>query len=223
MKRLVVLSVLFCAFFVFNSSCVFAGVDILPYLGLKPGKWGILQKTNSTTQTGYVTVQGTDGQIIHEWYNNKGSGWTFDSSEVFEITPTAVLKIGSYDGTDMWIAEPSMRIPRPLSLNKPVYYNGIMRNQSTNATQRYTAVLVITKSGLTVDTQAGSFKNCIKFRVYEYSAGISRDATNLLAPGRIEVKSWVCKIKDTSNPVQETQDAFGYELIQFGNSNPPIP
>jgi hypothetical protein len=223
MKKCIVLSALWTVFLVLSSSVIAAAVDIVPYLGLKPGKWGILQNTNSITQQGYVTVQGTDGQIVRTWYDNKGSGWTFSSSEVFKITPTALLMIGSNDGRDMWAAEPVFTVPRSLSLNQPVYYNGIMRNQRTQATKRSTMVLVITKGGLTVDTQAGTFDKCIKFRHYEYSPGTSRDATVLLGPGRSELKGWVSKIKDTSNPVQETQSAFGYELIQFGDSNPPFP
>jgi hypothetical protein len=223
MKRCIVLSALWTVLLVLSWSAVAAAVDIVPYLGLKPGKWAILQNTNSITHQGYVTVQGTDGQIVQTWYDNKGSGWTFSSSEVFQITPTALLMIGSHDGRDLWIAEPVLTIPRSLSLNQPVYYTGIKRNQRTQATQRVTMVLVITKRRLTVDTQAGIFNNCIKFRSYQYSPGTSRDATVLLGPGRSELKGWVSKIKDTSNPVQETQSAFSYELIQFGDSNPPFP
>ena len=102
MKRLVALSVLFCAFFVFNSSGVFAGIDPVKYMALKPGKWAIWQEVGSTSRAGYVTLKGVNGTIVREWYDNKGSGWTFDSSEIFEITPTAVLMIGSLRRHGPW-------------------------------------------------------------------------------------------------------------------------
>jgi hypothetical protein len=224
MKRFIVLSALLTVLSLLSSVIIAAAVDIVPYMGLKPGKWSIMQETDSPSRQGSVIVKGTNGQIVEEWYSVDGSGWTSDGSTVYKITPTDLLLIGENDGKDLWTYEPVLAFPRKISLNQPVPYNGILRNQRTQATRRITLLFMITKSGLTVDTQqAGTFKNCIKVRIYEYSAGVSRDATNLEAPGRGKVKHWRCKIKDTPDPIQEIQSVSSYELIQFGDSNPPIP
>ena len=226
MKRFIVLSSLLTVLFLLGSSIIAAAVDIVSYRGLKPGKWSIMQKTTDpSSRQGSVIVKGANGQIVEEWYSDDGSGWTSDGSTVYKITPTDLLLIGENDGKDLWTYEPVLAFPRKISLNQPVPpYNGMLRNQRTQATRRITLLFMITKSGLTVDTQqAGTFKNCIKVRIYEYSAGVSRDATNLEAPGRGKVKHWRCKIKDTPDPVQEIQSVSSYELIQFGDSDPPIP
>jgi hypothetical protein len=82
---------------------------------------------------------------------------------------------------------------------------------------------MITKSGLTANTLGGTFSNCIKSKTYGHQAGVSREETSILCPGRADVKEWVSKIKDTTDPQQETQNAFSAEIVQFGDSNPLLP
>jgi hypothetical protein len=222
MKKIVLLSILFFACGVFSSSGVFAAVDIVTYMALNAGKWAIWQEVGSTSREGYVTANWS-GMKVRTWYDDEGSGWTFDSAEILQITPTALLYIGMYDGADLWMLEPAMSLPRQMNLNQPVFYSGILRNQRTNATQRTTQVFMITKGGLTVTTSAGTFTNCIKSKTFSHEAGVSRESTSLMCPGRAEVKGWVSKIKDTVDPVQETQNSFSTEVIQFGDSSPPLP
>ncbi len=177
---------------------------------------------NTGTLHGSVTLKGTNGQIICTYYINNGSGWTFDTSTVLKITPTAILMIGSYDGTDLWATLPTVTIPRHVTLNQPYYYNGIMKNQRTHVTKPFTQIVRVTKTGLTVHTSGGTFTNCIMFQNYEYSPGSSDIVTILYAQGRAEVERWGCAIQDTSNPQQNTQTAWNDEIIRFGDSNPPL-
>jgi hypothetical protein len=222
-KRHVIAATLMTIFIIIGTSAISVAIDVVPYMGLKAGKWAITQEKDSISQQGYVMVKGTNGQIVKEWYSNEGSGWTFDEAEVFQITPSALLYIGVNDGKDLWIFDPTVSIPRPLSLNQAVSYSGVLRNQRTNAVRRITQIFMVTKSGLTVDTTAGSFSGCIKARSFNYIIGTSRDAATLLCSGRDEVQGWVSKIKDTTDPQVETQNEFSFEMIQFGDSNSPIP
>jgi hypothetical protein len=215
MKRRVIVATLMSIFIIIGTSAISVAIDVVPYMGLKAGKWAITQEKDSISQQGYVTVKGTNGQIVKEWYSNE--------AEVFQITPSALLYIGVNDGRDLWIFDPTVSILRPLSLNQAVSYSGVLRNQRTNAVRRITQIFIVTKSGLTVDTPAGSFSGCIKVRSFNYMTGTSRDSATLLCSGRDEVQGWVSKIKDTTNPQEETQNEFSFEMIQFGDSNSPIP
>ena len=196
MKRFIFLSVLLTVFSVLSWSVNAATVDLAPYMALTPGKWSIMQDLNTGTLHGSVTLKGTNGQIICTYYINNGSGWTFDTSTVLKITPTAILMIGSYDGTDLWATLPTVTIPRRVTLNQPYYYNGIMKNQRTHVTKPFTQIVRVTKTGLTVHTSGGTFTNCIMFQNYEYSPGSSDIVTILYAQGRAEVERWGCAIQD---------------------------
>jgi len=223
MKRRLVSAVFVIAVLALNSSVSAATVDIVNYSALKPGKWSIFQESGGTSKQGFITVAGASGQIVRKWYNNEGAGWTFDSSTVFKVTSTSFQIIGMNDGKDMWIFEPACRFPRLLTLNQSYHYNGIVRNKRTNATQPAVMCIHVTQKGITAHTAPGTFSNCTKVRLYEYSPGAMRISTDLQAPGRGRLRVWVSKIKDTTNPEKETQSSFTKELIQFGDSAPPLP
>ncbi len=190
-------------------------------MALTPGKWSITRDPNTGILRGAVTRQGTNGQIICAYYLNNGSGWTFDNSTVLQITPTAVLMIGSNDGADFWTTMPTISIPRYITISQPYYYKGVMGNQRTHETKAFMQIVRVTQSGLTVSTPAGTFKNCIKFQNYEYSPGKSEIVTILYALGRAEVERRGCAIQDTSDPRQDTQTVWNDEIIQFGDSGAP--
>jgi hypothetical protein len=224
MRRCIAVSVFLTVFFASSlSSFAATTVDIVNYMGLKAGKWSIFTKPGSGTLEGFTTVKGANGQILRKYYEKSGNVWTWDSSEIFKITPTTVQLVGSIEGPDTWNLEPAFVFPRLLNLNKPVRYNGVMRNQRTNATQPIMLVLCVTQQGLTVNTTAGTFTNCIKVWSFQYTPGQLREGVELWAPGRERVKSWVSKIKDTPSPVVETQTASSKVLVQFGDSAPPLP
>ncbi|WP_150109445.1 hypothetical protein [Syntrophobacter fumaroxidans] len=223
MRRSVVWAVIVLAVLALSSSVSAATVDIVNYSALKPGKWSIFQESGGTSKQGFITVAGASGQIVRKYYNNEGAGWTFDSSTVFKVTSTSFQIIGMNDGKDMWIFEPACTFPRLLTVNQSYHRSIIMRNKRTNATQFTVICICVTQKGITVHTAPGTFSNCIKIRKYEYSPGVMRMTTELYAPGREKLKSWVSKIKDTTNPEKETQSSFTKELIQFGDSDPPIP
>jgi hypothetical protein len=223
MRRSVISAIILIAVFALSSSVLAATVDIVNYMGIKAGKWSVFQSVGSTSKDGFITVSGANGQILRKFYNNTASGWVFDSAMVFKVTSTTLQIIGSNDGKDLWLFEPACTFPRLLTVNKAYHYNGIMRNNRTNATQTYVLTLHVTQTGLTVHTTPGTFANCIKFRSYEYTPGQMRMSTQLCAPGREELRAWVSKIKDTTNPELETQNSFIKQLIQFGDSNPPLP
>ena len=199
-----------------------ASVDIVPYMALTPGKWGISRQVGGTSRQGFVNAKGANGKILRHYYNDEGSGWVFDSTDVFKVTATAVIHVGTHDGTDMWVLEPVFSIPRPLKLNKPVYYTGVLKNKRTLATTRVSAFTVITGSGLTVVAPAGTFTNCIKQRMYSYRNGMSRDALELSAPGRGGMLEWRNKIKDTDDPVVETQIPNSHEMTEYGDADAPF-
>jgi len=223
MKRSIVSTVIALAVLALSSSVSAATVDIVNYSGLKPGKWSIFQEPGSTSKQGFITVNGASGQIVRKFYNNEGTGWTFDSSTVFKVTSTTLQIIGMNDGKDMWVYEPVCTFPRLLTVNQSYHRNIIMRNRRTNATKFAVICIDVTHKGITVHAAPGTFSNCIKIRKYEYSPGVMRMTTELYAPGRDKLKSWVSKIKDTTNPEKETQSSFTKELIQFGDSAPPLP
>jgi len=223
MKRSIVSTVIALAVLALSSSVSAATVDIVNYSGLKPGKWSIFQEPGSTSKQGFITVNGASGQIVRKFYNNEGTGWTFDSSTVFKVTSTTLQIIGMNDGKDMWIFEPACTFPRLLTVNQSYHRSIIMRNKRTNATQFTVICICVTQKGITVHTAPGTFSNCTKVRLYEYSPGAMRISTDLQAPGRGRLRVWVSKIKDTTNPEKETQSSFTKELIQFGDSDPPIP
>ncbi|HYA40599.1 MAG TPA: hypothetical protein VEF34_04820 [Syntrophobacteraceae bacterium] len=223
MKRLAVLSILLAVVSILSSSVLAATVDIAGYMGLlTPGYWGI-RLYGEGFEEGFQVVKGTDGQVVNKWYEKSGSGWTFDSSDVFKVTAATLVHIGTNDGKDLWTFSPIPTIPRHMALNEAYTYSGVMTNQRTHATQHYIFVFVVTKSGLTVNTTAGTFHDCIQTQTYEYTPGQSRESTSLMGPGRADLKTWVSKIEHTSNPELETQDVFSAELTRFGNSNPPFP
>jgi len=223
MRKSVISAAILIAVLALGSSVPAATVDIVNYSALKAGKWSIFQEPGSTSKQGFITVNGANGQIVRKYYNNEGAGWTFDSSTVFKVTSTTLQIIGMNDGKDMWVYEPVCTFPRFLTVNQSYHRNIIMRNRRTNATQSAVICIHLTQKGITVHAAPGTFSNCIKIRKYEYSPGVMRMTTELYAPGREKLKSWVSKIRDTANPEKETQSSFTKELIQFGDSAPPLP
>lgn len=206
------------------GSATAATVDLVPYLALKAGKWGILQTVGSSTLSAFAAEEGPgSGQIHRRWYENKGSGWTGGEGDIFEITADELRLVGSDDGTDVWVVDPPLIVPRPMTVNRPVLYTGWMKNPRTGAKSRMTMVMIVTKTGLTADVPPGTFSDCIKSRFLSYSEGTSRDSATLLCRGRGETLTWVNKIKDTADPVQETQNSWSSRLVQSGSANPPFP
>jgi hypothetical protein len=223
MKRTVITAFCVTALFAFSSSVLAATVDIVNYWGLKPGKWSVLQEAGGTSKEGFITINRSSGRIVRKHFYDPGSGWLFEFSNVFTVTSTTFQIISRNDGTDTWIYEPAITFPRLLTVNQSYHYNGILRNQRTNATEVAVMSMDVTQKAFTVHTGTGSFSSCIKLRTYEYSPGKMKMSTQLCAPWRGGLRVWLCKIKDRSNPEQETQESFKAELIQFGDSNPPIP
>lgn len=229
MKRLIVFSTVVAVLFGASLSVFAAGntVDIVSYMGLKPGQWSIFKHTDSctanTSQQGRVVVKGQNGQILVKWYNDDGNNWVFDSSDIYRVSLTALYFIGSNDGKDLWAFVPKVTFPLTMKLNVPFLYKGIMKNQRTGEKLPIAAVFMITQKGITVTTETDTFADCIQVQIYTYSNMQARESTVLTAPGRGDVRGWVSKIKNTSEPDEETQNAFKSEIIQFGDSKPPIP
>ncbi len=221
MKRFVFLAVLLTVLYGLSSSAGAVTVDIAPYMALTPGKWSITKDLNTGTLHGFVTRQGTNGQVVCFYYINNGKGWAFETASVLQMTPTAILMIGSNDGADFWATQPTISIPRYINIGQSYFYKGIMANQTTHATRPFTQIVRVTESGLAVSTPAGPFKNCIMFENYEYSPGKSEIVTILYAQGRAGVEKWGCAIQETSDPQQNAQTVWNDEIIQFGDSNPP--
>lgn len=213
----------------FVAACMFgtahaATVDVVPYMSLKPGQWAVLQLDGAPTQAGYATTKGKNGQVVQTWYFNEGSGWAFDSSQVFQVSALELSLLEQNDGTTRWRYEPPVVIPRPVTVGQPVFYAGKVKNLGTGATSARTVVFLVTAKGLAVDAPVGSFVDCIKGRMYTYGDGTSRDSVSLHCRDRQAVKGWHTKIKDGADPQQEEMDQSGPNLmIQAGDSNPPFP
>jgi hypothetical protein len=205
-----------------STPALSATVDIVPYMSLKPGQWAMVQSAASLD--GYVASKGKHGQVVQTWYHNDGSNWVFDSSQVFSISSTELVLLEENDGVDRWVYEPSVVIPRPLTLGQPVFYSGVLKNSNTHETSASTLVFLVTMKGVAVDAPAGSFTDCIKNRLFTYGGGTSRDSVSLNCKGRQDVKSWYNKIKDTGIPQEEDQlQSSPSAMVQYGDSGAPFP
>lgn len=201
-----------------------ATVDIVPYMSLKPGQWAVIQLDGVPTQAGYATTKGKNGQVVQTWYFNEGSGWAFDSAQVFQASATELSLLEENDGTARWRYEPPVVIPRPVTVGQPVFYAGRVKNLGTGSTSARTLVFLVTAKGLAADAPVGSFVDCIKNRIYSHGDGASRDSVSLHCRDRQAVKGWHTKIKDSADPQHEEMDQSGPNLMtQAGDSAPPFP
>lgn len=201
-------------------------IDIVPYMGLTPGKWSILQSDGGSWQSGVSVTSGANGQVLKNyWYrSHAGAAWTPDgASNVFEITPTELRIVGLQDGADAWVFDPTPSLPRPLTVNKPYFFSTNLKHPATGEKSKMALLVIVTKTGIAVSTPAGSFTGCIKMRFYSYGGGESEEDVNLDCKGRSDVQTWFHRISDTADPQQESQDGGSTQLIQYGNKNPPFP
>lgn len=200
-----------------------AAVDLVPYMALTPGNWCILQDTASGQLSGYVTSVNAAGQTAQTWYRFNGSGWVFDSAELFTLTARRFSYVGTHDGSATWLFEPAVTLPRKLAVNDAVAFEGLARNQTTGEAVPFSGTLTVTAEGLAATAPAGAFTSCVKLRLYNLQGGQSRDSVSLSCPNRNEVKTWVTKIRDTSDPQVQGFEQSSSVMTQGGDASAPIP
>lgn len=200
-----------------------AAVDLVPYMALAPGNWGILQDTASGALSGYVTSVNAAGQTAQTWYRFSGGGWVFDSAELFTVAARRFSYVGFHDGSATWLFEPAINLSRRLALNDAVAFEGVARNQTTGETVPFSGTLKVTDEGLAASAPAGAFTNCVKVRLYNLQGRESRDSVSISCPNRNEVKTWVTKIRDTNDPQVQSFVQFSEVMTQGGDSNAPLP
>lgn len=200
-----------------------AALDLASYLALTPGNWAIFQDTANGAQSGYVTTQNGEGQIVKTWYSLEGGTWVYDSADLFTVTGKRITYLGFMEGGTTWLLEPALELRRKWSVGDAAAYVGQLRNQTTLEAMRVTRTVSLTDDKIALTVPAGSFTNCIKLRVQSYHDGTSRDSSGISCPGRSEMKSWYNKIIDTGVPTEQETESSAEIAIQAGLADPPIP
>lgn len=200
-----------------------AALDLASYLALTPGNWAIFQDSADGSQTGYVTSQNGEGQIVKTWYGLDGGTWVYDSAELFTVTGKRITYLGFMEGGTTWLLEPALELRRKWSVGDVAVYAGRLRNQTTLEATWATRSVSLTDDKIALTVPAGSFTNCVKLRVQSYHDGTSRDAATISCPDRSEMKSWYNKISDTGVATEQEIETRTEVAIQAGIANPPIP
>ena len=215
------------------SSRVFAEqhIDIVKYMGLEAGKWRISRSedaSNNLKTWDELTIINSDGKgrLLQSWYGlDDNKKWTVkEDGTLFTVDKRSLSLVGqirNYNGASFKLTYyPYIIIPRFVSVNKTLFYQGILITPDKKNIPIVIALTVV-ETGITVTTPDWTFHDCIRVKIYE-SQGAGKASTRLAiwAPGRGEVQSVRSDI-DSNDGGTLSVGGWTGEMTSFGDSRPP--
>lgn len=159
MRRILVALCVFAVMVAVSNPAAAQQIDIVDYLAVTPGQWKIEHSEDicsGDSGDGGISISTSGSYTLATSYANVSGNWIPEYLDVLQITQNYVVCLGGYDyGTGMTsIYSPPLIIPRSLSLNEPVFNGGTITTG-----EPYAEILMITETGLSVTTPAGTFNN----------------------------------------------------------------
>jgi hypothetical protein len=217
MRKVLGLLVLVVCSLSLTATSIAQTVDIVKFIGLKAGKWGLQQDQENyicadhqSSMGGWKVVGRPDGTL----FVDRGT-----HGNIFKVQSRYVSSIGEVDGNETWLFNPPMSLPRNWRINTPFAYKGVAVNQTTKESIPVASMVIISESGVTVTTPAGTFTNCIKFE----STNSDHHRISFYCKDRGEVKFYDWEANKTTNPEDPISSSlYKSDLVAYGDSNPPF-
>lgn len=213
MRRILFAVCVFAAMVAVTNPAVAQTIDIVDYMAVTPGQWKVDREEDicsGVSEDGGRFISTYGNYILDAGYDLVSGNWISESINVLQITQNNLMWIGEYeDGISVY--SPPITIPRSLGLDEPVFNSGIITTGSES--EIYSSIFMITETGVSVTTPAGTFSNCIKVK-WAWIEGLSGTATDILAPGVGPVKSFEAEIEEEGGLV-ETRSQF-FEVTAYG-------
>jgi len=202
-------------------------LDLLPYFGLKAGKWNQYQRFdehgNALNDEGLEVAKTVDGFFLLKHYKYEDNDWVYEDHTVIKVTSTKIKWVGFTDDNETWLFTPAMAIPRNLALNKPFVYKGSVVNQNTMQSVPAFFHIIIVDEDLTITTHAQTFTGCIKLISHEVFGSDANLDIDFKCLGRGDVKTYDINTEKTMDPVFPVEiEGRVKDLKAFGNSKPPF-
>ena len=234
---LTVVALMYYSFFHSPLQAESATYDLSKYMEWQNGGWILYQQYDcldpgcfaflGEEELSGIIVQKKGGVRWHSHYDDDGlpGNWFLDEKIKYKKTSKNVIMMGIQSDGEMWTFDPLIKVPRRLNLKKPFVYNGIAK--SKNKKTYFTLSLTIVKAGVSVNTEAGFFDDCIEIKMIT-SGGPEhgRVAIEIMARGVGTVKRWESELGRESDGFED--DAFEadseyHEAIDYGVMGPPFP
>ena len=202
-------------------------LDLLPYFGLKAGKWNQYQRFdehgNPLNDEGEEVAKTVDGFFLLKHYKYEDNNWVYEDHTILKVTSTKIKYVGFTDDNETWLFTPAVAIPRSLALNKPFVYKGSVVNQNTMQSVPAFFHIIIVDEDLTITTHAQTFTGCIKLISHEVFGSDANLDIDFKCLGRNEVKTYKYNTEKTMDPVFPVElEGRVKDLKAFGNSKPPF-
>ena len=217
MRKVLGLLVLVACILFFTGTSFAQTVDIVKFMGLKAGKWGLQQD-----QENYIC--GDPQSFMGGWKVVKRPDGTFfvdrgGHGNIFKVQAESVSSIGEVDGNDTWLFNPPISLPRSWKINTPLKYKGVAVNQTTKESIPFTGMIIVSEKNVTVTTPAGTFTDCIKWE----SHNGQHHRISFYCRNRGEVKFYDWEAVKTTNPEDPIRSSlYRSDLVSYGDSNAPF-